>query len=482
MTARIFRIACAGLVVSLPHGLAPLHAQQAASGPRTVEAGLETAVSWRWQVATSDPSVWGWRLADDPAAAGSTAPGGATLARPPENPSEHKVSRGDSLYAISRRYGLTIEQLQLANGLTSDVLQIGQVLRIPTMAELRSLQPPPDPAQAGKPAAPRKAPVRQLPQVARAGARIVLLQAYLDRHGFSTGPIDGQEGMMFDAALTAYEAEHPGELTFEAGRKPAALESMGEAFTDYVLKYEDLRWITPQPAETDGKGRRKSASPTPPEPTWESLTTVPFLAYQSAWEFVAERFHCSETFLRRINPGVKNPERPGSVFLVPNVEPFEIETALAEPIRPRPDPAAPVTATIVEGKRLEIRLHERLIARMPVSAARPGLRGRGTWKVLGTVPRPRLVSTGEPSDSKKGAPPPPASELVLPPGPNNPAGLLWLNLAKSGSDTPLPYGLHGTSIPGHLNRQESVGGFRMTNWDIVRVARLLPEGTELKWK
>ena len=477
MTARIFSTPSSGLVAALLFSPGLLHAQ---SAPRTVEAGLETAVQWRWQVASSDPSVWGWRLTDTPAASGSSLPGQQPLVRPPQNPSQHTVVRGDSLYAISRRYGLTVEQLQLANDIKSHVIHPGQVLRIPTMAELRALQPPPPPSQPGQPPpAPKKAPERQLPQVARASSRIVLLQAYLDRQGFSTGPIDGQEGMMFDAALAAYEAEHPGELTYEAGRKPAVLEAMGDPFTDYELKFEDLRWITPQPPPDKNRGRSTN---TPAEPTWESLTSTPFLAYRSAWEFVAERFHCSESFLRRINPGVKNPERPGSVFLVPNVEPFEIENALAEPIRPRADPAAPVTATIVGGTRLEIRRHEQLIARMPVSAARPGLRGRGTWKILGTVPRPRLVSTGEPSNPKKGAPPPPAPELVLPPGPNNPIGLLWLHLAKSGSDTLLPYGLHGTSIPGYLNRQESVGGFRMTNWDIVRTARLLPEGTELKWR
>jgi LysM repeat protein/lipoprotein-anchoring transpeptidase ErfK/SrfK len=481
MTDRIFPNACSGLVAALLLCPAPLPAL-APTAPRTVEAGLETAVKWRWQVAPSDPAVWGWRLDDDPSATGSTAPGGKSLARPAANPSQHTVGKGDSLYAISRRYGLSVEQLQLANDLKTEIIHPGQVLRIPTMAELRALQPPPPPLKPGQntPApAPKKAPERQLPQVARASARIVLLQAYLDRQGFSTGPIDGQEGMMFDAALAAYEAEHPGELTFDAGRKPAVLEAMGEAFTDYALKFDDLRWINPPAA---AEKNRDKATTTPPEPTWESLIAEPFLAYRSAWEFVAERFHCSESFLRRINPGVKTPERPGSVFLVPNVAPFEIETALADPIRPRPDPAAPVTASIIGGTRLEIRLHERLIARPPVSAARPGLRGRGTWKVLGTVPRPRLISTGEPSDAKKGAPPPPAPELVLPPGPNNPVGLLWLNLAKKGSDSVLPYGLHGTSIPGYLTRQESVGGFRMTNWDIVRTARLLPEGTELKWQ
>lgn len=36
------------------------------------------------------------------------------------------------------------------------------------------------------------------------------------------------------------------------------------------------------------------------------------------------------------------------------------------------------------------------------------------------------------------------------PGPNNSVGILWINLAKSGSTDPLPYGL------------------RLTNWNIAR--------------
>ena len=67
-------------------------------------------------------------------------------------------------------------------------------------------------------------------------------------------------------------------------------------------------------------------------------------------------------------------------------------------------------------------------------------------------------------------------------GPNNPVGIVWINLAKSGDPKPLPYGLHGTSIPGTMMKQESIGGFRMTNWDIARAVRLLPPGTELKWE
>ncbi|MCB1062203.1 MAG: LysM peptidoglycan-binding domain-containing protein [Verrucomicrobiae bacterium] len=43
----------------------------------------------------------------------------------------HTVAKGDTLYSISRRYGATVPQLKSTNGLTSDVIRIGQTLRLP---------------------------------------------------------------------------------------------------------------------------------------------------------------------------------------------------------------------------------------------------------------------------------------------------------------------------------------------------------------
>jgi LysM repeat protein len=42
----------------------------------------------------------------------------------------HRVNRGDTLWRIANRYGTSVQQLRRANGKSSDVLQVGQVLKI----------------------------------------------------------------------------------------------------------------------------------------------------------------------------------------------------------------------------------------------------------------------------------------------------------------------------------------------------------------
>ena len=44
----------------------------------------------------------------------------------------YRVRKGDTLYAISRRYYLSVEELMRLNGLQSSTISIGQVLKVPT--------------------------------------------------------------------------------------------------------------------------------------------------------------------------------------------------------------------------------------------------------------------------------------------------------------------------------------------------------------
>ena len=61
-------------------------------------------------------------------------------------------------------------------------------------------------------------------------------------------------------------------------------------------------------------------------------------------------------------------------------------------------------------------------------------------------------------------------EVTLPPGPNGPVGVAWLDLTKK------HYGIHGTSEPQTIGRAESSGCIRMTNWDVLRLSRMLKPG------
>lgn len=56
---------------------------------------------------------------------GGVSPGGGA-----EGPVYHTVTRGESLWTISRKYGVGIEQIRSLNGLRSDALRSGQRLRI----------------------------------------------------------------------------------------------------------------------------------------------------------------------------------------------------------------------------------------------------------------------------------------------------------------------------------------------------------------
>ncbi len=49
---------------------------------------------------------------------------------------EYTVRLGDTLWLISRRYGTTVDAIRSLNGLTSDVLHVGQILKIPTAADV----------------------------------------------------------------------------------------------------------------------------------------------------------------------------------------------------------------------------------------------------------------------------------------------------------------------------------------------------------
>ena len=96
----------------------------------------------------------------------------------------------------------------------------------------------------------------------------------------------------------------------------------------------------------------------------------------------------------------------------------------------------------------------------------------GTWKVNGVKfnpnyhYNPHLFWNAAPRDAK----------ATIPAGPNNPVGLVWIDISKN------HYGLHGTPEPSTIGRTQSHGCVRLTNWDALRLAGLVKPGTRVVFR
>jgi len=457
-----------------------------------VEPGLERAVKWKWNVAPPTSASWGLPPREVPVLQQRPAVQSGSTAAPQSDQNIYTVKKGDVLVHIAKRLQISVAQLKEFNALDTDFLQIGQQLRIPTSDEKLLLKSTPKLAAAATSA---------LEPSDIAKSEVLLLRVFLDNQGFGTGPISDTPDPLFGKVLHLYQTAR-GETLEHAAVVQRAKEYVSDTLNTYTLRVEDFRFIAPPKAaraasDPSSKSDPKAKpAPTPP-PTYQELVTTDFLAYRSPWEFVAERFHCDDAFLRKLNPSLGTQPAAGSRFRVPNVQPFEIEKIPATGLQPPPDPAQPIAATISDVTTLEIFRSGRLIALMPVGRARPGLRGRGEWRILDVIAHPRLATLQEdrvvqvektspfyinPNPTPVTVRPVLAQEQYLPPGPNNPAGVVWINLAKAGETTPQAFGLHGSSIPAAMQTLEGIGGFRLTNWDALRAARLLPAGTKLEWK
>ena len=91
----------------------------------------------------------------------------------------------------------------------------------------------------------------------------------------------------------------------------------------------------------------------------------------------------------------------------------------------------------------------------------------GTWKVT-TVQRmpvfnynPDLFWDANPAHSK----------AKIPAGPNNPVGVVWVDLSKP------HYGIHGTPEPRTVAKTQSHGCIRLTNWSAAALAEAVKPGT-----
>ncbi|MFN2475725.1 MAG: L,D-transpeptidase family protein [Chthoniobacterales bacterium] len=275
------------------------------------------------------------------------------------------------------------------------------------------------------------------------------LQIFLDNHNFGPGKIDGQMGEFFRKALVSYKKANGMPVTGAVDQ--TFLDEVPQAFTTWTIPPEAENFVGPTSSKPSEQSKLKG------------------LKYGSLLELTCERFHAAEAFIRKINPGMNLEQlKPGDTVKVPNVNPFKIEDLHEGFVPDKPELAGRKIMIDTHERFLEIHEGDKLIAEFPITPGSTTLPAPiGTWKILGIATLPTFRhDEGVLNHGVKTS-----NFFNLPPGPNNPVGVLWMGLNK-------PHvGVHGTNNPETIGRAASHGCIRTANWDAARIKDLVTKET-----
>ncbi len=270
-------------------------------------------------------------------------------------------------------------------------------------------------------------------------------QVLLERAHFSPGVIDGMTGGNTRRALRAYQSAQGLPVTGEADDN--TIESLGGA---------DAPVLTRQSLSADDVAGPFKDTPDGPA----AMAQVDSLPYTSVEEKVAEQFHVTPAWLRQRNPDVELVA--GATLTVPKLDGA---SDLPKPAR-----------VVVDESDKSLLLEDdsgKVVAHFPVTTGSAQFPlPIGEWKVTGVATDPvwyfdpKLIA-GTSDDAKK---------AEIPPGPNNPVGVVWIDLSKE------HYGIHGTPDPSRIGKTASNGCIRMTNWSAMAVSKVVSSGTPVSMR
>jgi lipoprotein-anchoring transpeptidase ErfK/SrfK len=289
-------------------------------------------------------------------------------------------------------------------------------------------------------------------------------QVLLSAAGFSTGVIDGRKGSSFKEAVRGFQEARglgtSGEL--DGPTRAALLQQNRSSTVNMKLGPTDIsgNYVYPFPKKPEGQSK------------------LPFAAYRNMLEEVAERYHTTPDTIVALN-GPTALIGIGQTLRLPNVLPSSTNyggSPLKDEYRAwfvklNVDANVPQGSYIIvdksEGQLKVMDDADGLVAQFPVTTgSQHDPLPIGTWKVptFSFLPpfhyQPDLF--WDVDDSK--------DEKMLPPGPNGLVGVAWLDLSKE------HYGIHGAPEPQNIGHTESHGCIRMTNWDVLRLSRMLKPG------
>ncbi len=309
------------------------------------------------------------------------------------------------------------------------------------------------------------------------------LQVFLDRANFSPGKIDGRYNEFTRKALTLYRESQgeqaqgaPPQSTPHANSAPDIsgldLNSVDPVFVSYTVTDADLQSVGHLPSHVAEKAKLK------------------FLPYRDIADAIAEKFHSDVHFLEQLNSGKLKGIKAGDQVKVPNVEPFDL--ASVKDIKPGSETSSQAANEVDEQtenqastpgesgapRNVSIKIdtktnmlgvfeNQKLIAAYPVTIGSVHTASPiGDWKVRGIAKLPRFRYDKEMLEHGQRS----GNFYMLPPGPRNPVGVMWIALNKKG------IGIHGTDDPGSIGRAVSHGCIRLANWDVVRLATKIKAG------
>ena len=300
----------------------------------------------------------------------------------------------------------------------------------------------------------------------------VRLQIFLDQKLFGPGIIDGKPGQFTKLAIENYNTG--------LGREKTDMR----VIEDSKVGVEDIYATAIIPSFVGDHVDPKLPKSRPQQ------AKKKYMAYRSVTEFMAERYHTSEALLIELN-GTKTMRNASAhkAIKVPNITPFKIED-LKTGRSHKLEINLTARHVVVNTNTKQVYIYQliipsddeiggavkvnstkpKLVASFPITPGQTRFIPRGIWNLKNSVELPvwrydkKLLETGVRGKES----------LTIPAGPNNPVGIIWNGLTKSG------IGIHGTDNPSTIGRARSAGCIRLSNWDAARFPTLVRPGAVIK--